>query len=146
MAVFMNSTIASFLLAESPILSLSVKIADSMNYQLMGNLKAHSLTAEQWVVLKLVYKGIADCPSELSKCMGISSPRVTRLVDQLEARNLLSRDTTSADRRKFTILLSEEGRTIATRAVKVSSILPLMDESTLTDKERVLFECFQEAR
>ena len=142
----LNSTIASHLLADSPILSLSLKITDSMKYQLSGNLKAHSLTAEQWVVLTLVHKGLADCPSELSKCMGISSPRITRLVDQLEVRNLLSRETTSEDRRKFTISLTDEGCSVATRAVKVSSILPLMDESTLTEQEKSLFNCFLEAR
>lgn len=142
----MGANVASCVLDESPILSLSVKIADSINYQVLGNLKPHSLSSEQWVVLKLVQNGDAQRPSQLSKLMGISSPRITRIIDRLEKRGLLSREVSHEDRRVFTILLTDKGAAIAKRAVKVSSILPLIDESTLTEKEKILLNCFREYR
>lgn len=142
----MASNVASCILDESPILSLSVKIADSINYQVKGNLKSHSLTSEQWVVLKLIENGDAQQPSQLSRIMGISSPRITRIIDLLEQRGFIEREVSAEDRRVFRIILTEKGETIARRAVNVSSLLPLIDESTLTDKEKMLFDCFLENR
>ena len=146
MAKFMNTKVASHLLSDEPILSLSVKITDSVIYQVKGNLKTHALKTEQWIAIKLLHKGAAETPTQLAKLMGISSPRVTRLIDQLEAKGLLSRDLTTEDRRKFTISLTEKGLKIAQRAVNVASIIPLLDESSLTRKEKLLMECLREVR
>ena len=142
----MGANVASCILDESPILSLSVKIAESIQDQVIGNLKPHSLNCEQWVVLKLVESGDAQRPSQLSKIMGISCPRITRIIDQLEQRGFIERAVGVEDRRVFKILLTEKGEAIAKRAVKIASLLPLIDESDLTEKEKILFDCFLENR
>ena len=142
----MGAYVASCILDESPILSLSVKIAESIQNQVSGNLKPHSLNCEQWVVLKLVESGDAQRPSQLSKIMGISSPRITRIIGQLEKRGFLERAVEMEDRRVFRIFLTKNGKAIAKQAVKISSLLPLIDESTFTEKEKILFNCFLENR
>lgn len=52
-------------------------------------------------------------PSELGKMMNVSTPRITTILNKLEAKNLIERKISPEDRRNVFITLSNEGRKMA---------------------------------
>lgn len=142
MTSLLSANAATNLLAKSPIISLSLKITESILQQVNEQLIKHDLTTEQWVALKLMYDGTASYPSELSQIMGISAPRITKLIDHLESIKLLTRSHNSKDRRKFAVALSQKGKSVTKKIVKIESLAPILDESKLTEQERFIYEAY----
>lgn len=146
MSSLLTAAVSSQLLVDNPILSLSAKITESVIQQLNESLEAYSISTEHWVALKLIHSGAASYPSELSQLMGISAPRITKVVDHLEMKQLITRHASKEDRRKFTISLNAKGKNLIKKAVKIESITPLIDKSTLTDLELPLYNyCMKKA-
>ncbi|MGN6377060.1 MAG: MarR family winged helix-turn-helix transcriptional regulator [Sphingomonas sp.] len=74
----------------------------------------------QWVALALVYHGIADTCSSLSRDLDHNSGAMTRVIDQLEERGLMVRHRDSEDRRVTKLTLTDQGRdTVSMLAGKV---------------------------
>ena len=142
MTSLLSANASTDLLAKSPIIALSLKITDSILRQVNEQLNKYDLTTEQWVALKLMYDGIASYPSELSQVMGISAPRITKLIDHLESIKLLTRSHNNKDRRKFAVTLSQKGKSIVKKIVKIESLTPLLDDSKLTEEERYIYESY----
>lgn len=68
------------------------------------------LTAMQWRPLMLLAYGKARTAAELSRCSDVETSTMTRMLDRLEAKGLLSRTRSDSDRRIIFIELTEEGR------------------------------------
>ena len=68
------------------------------------------LTFSQWLALRLIMGGIADTAGSLARNMGHDTGAVTRLVDQLEKRHLLTRERQTNDRRVVTLVLTDAGK------------------------------------
>ncbi|WP_066921734.1 MarR family winged helix-turn-helix transcriptional regulator [Steroidobacter denitrificans] len=80
----------------------------------------NEITFTQWIVLALVSNGTAATCAELSRNIGYSSGAMTRLIDQLEARDLLVRRRDEMDRRVTRLALTAAGHvTFTDLAAKV---------------------------
>ena len=66
----------------------------------------------QWVVLISCYNGDATTPGELASFIGIDASAITRLLDRLEAKNLIVRVPDRVDRRSIRVELTESGRSL----------------------------------
>lgn len=74
------------------------------------------LTGPQLVVLRtLGQQGLAT-PSELAKEVSLSQATITGIIDRLSARQLVTRERTSKDRRLVTVRLTEAGRALIEQA------------------------------
>ncbi|HEU4709017.1 MAG TPA: MarR family transcriptional regulator [Methylophilaceae bacterium] len=73
------------------------------------------LTAMQWSPLTLLWLGKGKTAAELSRCLGVETSTMTRMLDRLEAKGLLSRRRCVNDRRIIWVELTEEGRQIAAK-------------------------------
>lgn len=71
------------------------------------------LTSMQWGPLVLLAHGRAKTAAELSRCSGVDTSTMTRMLDRLETKGLITRQRNSNDRRVFDIELTEEGRRLA---------------------------------
>jgi DNA-binding MarR family transcriptional regulator len=70
----------------------------------------HDLTAEQWAILSALWQR-GDCSqTELGRAAGRDRPGVTRLVDALEKKKLVSRADVPGDRRSYRVRLTASGR------------------------------------
>ncbi|MGV2907140.1 MarR family winged helix-turn-helix transcriptional regulator [Achromobacter sp. AGC25] len=67
------------------------------------------LTAMQWRPLAMVFLGRADTPAELARLNDMDTGAMTRALDRLEAKGLLSRTRCQTDRRVVKIELTELG-------------------------------------
>ena len=70
----------------------------------------------------LFFSSLDDCSSissnELSRTMGLSPSRVSRVVDKLVINGYLERNIDSSDRRAITLCLTGQGKEIKTRIDK----------------------------
>jgi DNA-binding MarR family transcriptional regulator len=73
------------------------------------------ITSTQGSILFMVASGKCLLAAELAREYGIDASAVTRLVDRLEKRGLLTRVRSSEDRRVVRLALTAEGQDIAVR-------------------------------
>ena len=73
-------------------------------------LEEQGVTGAQWAVLFLVAEGRATSPAALSAALSIDAGAVTRLLDRLEAKQLIERQPHPTDRRSTLIRLTEHAR------------------------------------
>jgi MarR family transcriptional regulator for hemolysin len=66
--------------------------------------------------LQLLGDGISQ--KQLAKSVGIEGPALVRLLDMLEQRGHIVRETCSSDRRSKLVYLTEEGKAVATNVCK----------------------------
>jgi len=79
--------------------------------QTAAGLKKHGLSHEQFNVLRIV-RGQKDgplCVKDITARMLERSSNTTRIIDKLEAKNLVSRNPAPHDRRELHILLTDAG-------------------------------------
>jgi DNA-binding MarR family transcriptional regulator len=64
----------------------------------------------QWIVLIYVRDGLAHTASDIAREFHHDSGALTRVIDQLERRGLLTRQRSSTDRRVVNLALTPKGR------------------------------------
>lgn len=82
-------------------------------------LKDLDITGQQAAVLLSIPRGAAT-PHELSKLLGIDTGLMTRMVDKLEVRGLLTRNRSLEDRRMVNLTLTKEGQEVAERVPAIA--------------------------
>jgi DNA-binding MarR family transcriptional regulator len=71
------------------------------------------LTPLQWAPLVLLASGKASTAAELARCNNVDTSTMTRMLDRLENKNLVTRKRNTTDRRVLDIELTEAGRRLA---------------------------------
>jgi len=77
------------------------------------------ITSQQGSILFMVASGKCLLAAELAREYGIDASAVTRLIDRLEKRGLLTRVRSSEDRRAVRLALTAEGHAIAAKMPKI---------------------------
>ena len=88
-----------------------IRTAEVFNRKLTEFLKTFELTSSQFNVLRILRGAEPDgliC-REIGERMIAFDPDVTKLLDRLEARDLIVRERQQKDRRVITVRISEEG-------------------------------------
>jgi DNA-binding MarR family transcriptional regulator len=83
-----------------------------------GRMQPLGLTAMQWEPLILIHFARADTVAGLARESQVNCASMTRMLDRLEAKELLRRRRSSEDRRVVHVELTSKGRKV------VSAILP----------------------
>lgn len=100
------------------------EMADSVGHQLFNvmllmrrevdrRMLQHDLTDAQWKPLWLLKLGRASNAIELAREMAIDAGAVTRMLDRLEAKGLIERVRSEADRRVVHLRLTPAGDAVA---------------------------------
>jgi DNA-binding MarR family transcriptional regulator len=97
------------------------------------------LTVDQWVILDHVFRNEGLSQNRLAELTTKDAPTVTRILDLLIGKGLAERRPDGADRRRFSIVLTEAGR------AKFQAALPIVVEvrrkgwGTLSDADYQTF-------
>jgi DNA-binding MarR family transcriptional regulator len=84
-----------------------------MHERMESALAGHDFTLMQWIVLLYLRDGIANTASDIAREFRHDSGALTRVIDQLERRELLTRRRSVTDRRVVELALTAKGsRTI----------------------------------
>ena len=100
---------ASSFCAEDSVGFLMKTVMLSVTASVNRRLTEHGLTNAQWGPLLMIQQGRADTVAELARWSNTDAGAMTRLLDRLEAKGLLKRVRSTADRRVVKIELTAEG-------------------------------------
>ena len=95
------------------------RVLGSILQQADAQLAEHGLTYVQWLPLYKLLLCADTNSSDLAKALGMDPASVTRALDRIEAKGLLRRERSTTDRRVVHLVLTDEGRSVATQVPKV---------------------------
>lgn len=100
-------------LPEDSVAYLMRQALSAMRAEVERRLEPSGLTSAQWVPLLMLHMGRASMVAELARECQLDTGGMTRLLDRLEAKGLVRRVRSSADRRVVNIELTAQGREAA---------------------------------
>ena len=92
---------------------LMKRALQSIRQTIDRELAPHGLTQAQWLPLVRIAHGGCTTIAALARDQAIDPGAMTRAVDRLEAKGLLRRERSAADRRVVTLVLTDSGRAAA---------------------------------
>lgn len=111
--------VREFLLDEAVGYLISRVRSSLFNVVTQRTVKEIGITSTQGSMLFMIGTGRCELAADLARHYGIDASAVTRLIDRLEKRKLLSRVRSSEDRRAVRLELTSEGNAIATRMPEI---------------------------
>jgi DNA-binding MarR family transcriptional regulator len=86
---------------------------------LQKKLKDYNISTEQWSVLNMVYIGKGCNQKCLAEMLFKDRAALTRILDILENKKLIKKDTSPNDRREFLVYLTDSGLNLYGEALTV---------------------------
>ena len=107
-------------------------------------LKKHQINYQQWRILKAIYLELATTPAKVSAATFTDSGTISRQLELLEAKGLVSREHSKQDRRVVNLKLSDKGQRIAGDGIKfteklIDSVRAEIGVNKTTDFQEALF-------
>lgn len=96
------------------------RLSDEVHGRFERQLAEHGVTVSQWAVLITVYRGDATTTGEVARHVRIDVGAVSRLVDRLNAKGLMSREPDPTSRRTLRLTLTDAGRALAPRLAEIA--------------------------
>lgn len=90
------------------------------SYQRMLKEQKLGITVDQWIILQELDKEDKQSQLELAQRSYKDAPTITRIIDLLCKKELLTRVSNPEDRRKFSICLSKKGK------AKIKAVQPIV--------------------
>jgi DNA-binding MarR family transcriptional regulator len=85
-----------------------------METEFSHSLAPYGLTRMSYAVLGAMVFDNRTTPSDIAEFLGVDRAAVTRLLDKLEAKELVSRNKSTGDRRSISVYATPEGKKTAT--------------------------------
>ncbi|WP_296262572.1 MULTISPECIES: MarR family winged helix-turn-helix transcriptional regulator [unclassified Pseudomonas] len=107
------------------------------------HLEPHSLTAQQFKVLIMIRRFCAQTPADLCRMLSLDSGSMTRMLDRLEQKDLLTRTRSEADRRQVRLALTQAGQALSdllpyVGAQAMNEMVGVLEHSELATLEKIL--------
>jgi DNA-binding MarR family transcriptional regulator len=96
------------------------KTYNMVSINLQKRFDDHGVTVAQWPILYGLHQGICESPAELAEYLGLYRSAITRLLDRLEKKGLVTRENSPSDRRSLKIVLTEKGRNLVPKLAEIS--------------------------
>lgn len=87
----------------------------TLNRAAETEMRPHGLTAVQWAPLMIISRGGNPTAASLARDLNTDTGAMTRMLDRLEAKGLLTRSRSQLDRRVVVLTLTDQGRELTTR-------------------------------
>lgn len=96
-------------------------VSNSVSYSFARKLDASGVTVAEWVVLREMYSKVeTTSPSEIAEITNLSRGAISKLVTRLLDKKLVSRKESAGDRRYQDIELTDQGRALVPKLVKLA--------------------------
>ncbi|MBN2979754.1 MarR family transcriptional regulator [Pseudomonas fluorescens] len=107
------------------------------------HMEPHGITAAQFKVLIIMAQFGVDTPAELCRHLSLDSGSMTRMLDRLEQKDLLSRKRSELDRRQVQLVLTPDGQRLADLlpfigAQALNQLAGALEPGELESLERIL--------
>jgi DNA-binding MarR family transcriptional regulator len=95
-------------------------VSNHVSHRFAQRLEASGVTVAEWVILREMFDGDITSPSVLAKKTGLTRGAVSKLIDRLLHKKLVTRTEAVGDRRFQDIALTAEGRAIVPRLAVIA--------------------------
>ena len=95
-------------------------VSNHVSHSFARKLAGSGVTVAEWVILREMYEADATSPSALAAATGLTRGAVSKLVDRLLHKALLSRTEAAGDRRFQDVALTAAGRTLVPRLAAIA--------------------------
>jgi MarR family transcriptional regulator, lower aerobic nicotinate degradation pathway regulator len=85
-------------------------VSNHVSHAFKLKVEARGVTVAEWVVMRQLLDSIEVNPSEVAERLGMTRGAISKLVERLVRKNLVSRKAGVGDRRFQTVKLTAEGR------------------------------------
>ncbi len=99
---------------------LMKRVTSMMMERIEASFESHGFTFTQWIVLMYLRDGISVTPAGICREMHHDSGALTRVIDQLEERGLITRNRSREDRRVVELELTRSGRETAETLIPIT--------------------------
>lgn len=97
-------------------------VSNHVSHAFARKVQARGVTVAEWVVLRELFEAGETAPSGLAARIGMTRGAVSKLVDRLEAKELIVRLHAADDRRFQSIALSKAGRTLVPQLAHLADV------------------------
>lgn len=87
-----------------------LRAREAVMKEFLPSLKEHNISAQQWRVIRALEQQDGIAMSALAERCYLLAPSLSRIVQNLESRQLIERQTEVQDQRRSCIYLTEQGR------------------------------------
>jgi len=120
-------------------------VSNHASHAFRQKVEAHGVTVAEWVVLRQLLASGAVAPSTLAEALGLTRGAVSKLVDRLLAKRLVSRTAGTDDKRFQTVALTTAGRKLVPTLAALADANDAEFFGHLRDEQRAaLVEVMQE--
>lgn len=95
-------------------------VSNHVSHAFARKLNGSGVTVAEWVILREMFDSPSTSPSALATSTGLTRGAVSKLIDRLVQKNLVSRAEASGDRRFQDIKLTSRGRILVPRLASIA--------------------------
>lgn len=96
-------------------------VSNNVSYSFARKLNASEVTVAEWVILREMYSAKdSTAPSAIAAVTGLTRGAISKLITRLINKKLVSRKEASDDRRYQDIELTDKGRALVPKLVKLA--------------------------
>jgi len=111
---------------------------------LQHRLKEHDITPEQWSVLNQIDQSEGLIQKEIADRTGKDKPTTTRILDLLEQKGLIHKQTGKQDRRSFVVFSTERGKALIRETIAIEQgVTEEVKRCMSEDEYRVLMDLLE---
>jgi DNA-binding MarR family transcriptional regulator len=95
-------------------------VSNHVSHAFARKLNGSGVTVAEWVILREMFDSSSTSPSALATSTGLTRGAISKLIDRLVQKSLVSRAEASGDRRFQDIKLTSAGRTLVPRLARIA--------------------------
>ena len=95
-------------------------VSNAVSYGFARKLEGSGVTVAEWVVLREMFGAGATSPSAVAASTGLTRGAISKLVDRLVQKGLVSRAEATVDRRFQDVALTEAGRALVPKLAAIA--------------------------
>ncbi|TGL90698.1 MarR family transcriptional regulator [Leptospira congkakensis] len=112
-------------------------VSNAVSHSFAGKLAALDVTVAEWVILREMYSYETNTsPSVVAEITGLSRGAVSKLIDRLLNKGLVSREEASEDRRYQDIKLTNKGTKLVPKLSEIADENDFIFFSHLSEQEK----------
>ena len=111
-------------------------VSNHVSQSFARKLLASGVTVAEWVILREMFDTPATSPSTLAESTGLTRGAISKLIERLVQKHLVTREEGPTDRRTQTIALSPAGRRIVPQLAAIADQNDAHFFASLSSKQR----------
>jgi DNA-binding MarR family transcriptional regulator len=98
------------------------RISNHVSGEFARSLQAHQVSVAEWVVLRIIHEHEQPTPGQLAEAIHMTRGAISKIVEKLEMKGLIARETSAEDGRVQWLSLTREGARLLPRLAALADL------------------------